>query len=183
MKRGKVETKLVKVQSQKLKSSQTDRRSLRLKSKRKALAGGRQVQLKNTKKFPVTPLRRSPRKTKSLTFQNKKQSKHKKGKQSKSKKGTYKKQKIGTSWQKKRTEVCRSYWLNGLQFSRKPDDERVVLFRDKKLLANSGCSSNILSQLKCQLCCESEYASTLDYIGCELCGGNDEFMQLDLLNV
>ncbi|KAL6199678.1 hypothetical protein ACLB2K_029461 [Fragaria x ananassa] len=170
MKRGKVETKLVKVQSQKLKSSQTDRRSLRLKSKRKALAGGRQVQLKNTKKVPVTPLRRSPRKTKSLTFQNKKQSKHKKGKQSKSKKGTYKKQKIGTSWQKKRTEVYRSFWLNGLQFSRKPDDERVVLFRDKKLLANSGCSSNILSQLKCQLCCESEYASTLDYIGCELCG-------------
>ncbi|XP_040363122.1 DDT domain-containing protein PTM [Rosa chinensis] len=171
MKRGKVETKIEKVQSQKCKNSQTDRRSLRLRSKRKALAGGRQVQLKNSKKVPVSvPLRRSPRKAKCLTLQNKKHSKRKKGKQSKSKKRTYKKPKTGTLCQKKRTQVYRSYWLNGLQLSRKPNDKRVMLFREKKLLAHCGCSSIVLGQLKCQLCCEAEYASTLDYIGCELCG-------------
>ncbi|XP_050368365.1 DDT domain-containing protein PTM [Argentina anserina] len=170
-KKGKVGTKIEKGKSQKLKNSQTERRSLRLRSKRKGLAGGKKVQLKNTKKVPVSlPLRRSPRKSKCLTLQNKKQSKCKKGKQSKSKKGTYKTSKTAASWQKKRTQVYRSYWLNGLQLSRKPTDERVMLFRDKKLIAISGCSSIILGQLKCQLCCEAEYASTLDYIGCELCG-------------
>lgn len=150
---------------------------MRLRSKRKALSGGRQVQLKNSKKVPVSlPLRRSPRKAKCLSLQNKKHSKRKKGKkgkQSKSKKETYKKPKTDTSWQKKRTQVHHSYWLNGLLLSRKLNDERIMLFRDNKLFARSGCPSIILGHVKCQLCCEAEYASTLDYIGCELCGGND----------
>lgn len=166
----KVETKGGKVQSQKCKNSQTERRSLRLKNNKKALAGGQQLRLKNSKKIPASvPLRRSPRKVKCLPLQNKKRSKRKKGKKSKSNTRTCKKPKRVTSWQKKRTQVCHSYWLNGLLLSRKPNDERAMLFRDKKLLAHSGCSPVILDQLKCPLCCEASYTSALNYISCEIC--------------
>ncbi|KAM0997171.1 hypothetical protein ACFX2I_007044 [Malus domestica] len=159
-----------KVQSQKCTNSQTGRRSMRLKNKKKALAGGRQVRLKNSKTVPaIVPLRRSPRKTKSLPVQNKKLSKCKKGKKGKSNKGTYKEPNTVT-WQKKRTQVYHSYWLNGLLLSRKPSDERVTLFWDKKLLVHSECASTILDQPKCHLCCEARYTSSLNYISCEICG-------------
>ncbi|KAM1804386.1 hypothetical protein FF1_030247 [Malus domestica] len=159
-----------KVQSQKFTNSQTGRRSMRLKNKKKALAGGRQVRLKNSKTVPASvPLRRSPRKAKCLPVQNKRHSKRKKGKKGKSNKGTYKKPNTAT-WQKKRTQVYHSYWLNGLLLSRKPSDERVMHFRDKKLLVHSECVSTILDQLKCHLCCEARYSSSLNYISCEICG-------------
>ena len=70
----------------------------------------------------------------------------KKGKQGKTKKvipqkskettGQYKKSEVTTA-RKKRTKICNSYWLNGLQLSRKPNDERVMLFKEKKRVASS----------------------------------------------
>nr|XP_048322407.1 DDT domain-containing protein PTM-like isoform X3 [Ziziphus jujuba var. spinosa] len=156
---------------QKSKNNKKDGRSLRLKSKRKVSGGGRPVRSKNNRKVaPSVPLRRSARKAKCIIVQTKKHGGRKKGKQIKSKKGTDKKRKRGTSCQKKRTQVYYSYWLNGLYLSRKPNDERVMLFREKNFLVPSEQSSIIPDQPKCQLCNEAEHASTLSYIACEICG-------------
>jgi len=177
-KRWKTDTKRGKVQSQKRKKASKDCRPVQLKRGKKASKGG-QIQSKNSKKAPPTvPLRRSPRKAKCLSLQNKKPGGRKKVKQKKSKKTMYKKPKRRTSWQKKRTQVYHSYWLNGLLFSGKPNDERVMHFREKNILASSEKLYVNLDQPKCCLCGEAGCASTLSNIACEICGGTSLFSVL-----
>uniref|UniRef100_A0A5B6ZI79 DDT domain-containing protein PTM n=1 Tax=Davidia involucrata TaxID=16924 RepID=A0A5B6ZI79_DAVIN len=157
-------------------------RSLRSNTSKNSCNDKQPVQLQNIKKDSVAvplrrlrkdsvavPLRRSARKVKCVSLQNKKVGGRKKGKQIKSRKGKSKKPKKG-SLQKKRTQMCHTYWLNGLLLTRKPNDERVMHFRSKRLLAPSEQSSAILDQPKCSLCCEPEFTSMLNYIGCEICG-------------
>lgn len=121
------------------------------------------------KKAPlVVPLRRSARKAKCIILQKKKQRGRKKGKQIKPKKLIKEKPKKVTS---KRSNTSCSYWLNGLQFSRKLNDERVLLFRSKRFLVPSDQSSAAPNKPTCQLCDEAEHASTLNYISCEICEG------------
>lgn len=129
----------------------------------------------------VVPLRRSARKIKFVSLQNKNlegQDKHKqnKGKQVKSmkyKNSTPKKPKKETSWKKKkkRTMVCYPYWLNGLLLSRVPNDDRVMQFRRERLLVPSDCLNIVIDKPTCHLCAEAEYTSMLNYINCEICGG------------
>lgn len=178
VKGGKTDTKQGKVQSQKRKKAFKDCKSVQLKRSKKT-SKGRQIQSQNSKKAPpAVPLRRSPRKAKCLSLQNKKPRGRKKVKQKKSKKTVYKKPKKPKrrpSWQKKRTQVFHSYWLNGLLFSGKPNDERVMHFREKNMLASSEKLHVILDQPKCCLCGEAGCGSTLSYIACEICGGTFAF--------
>lgn len=132
------------------------------------------MSLRSQKDKKVTagvPLRRSPRKIKYISVQKKKPGRCKKSKQ-KSKKKAPKKTKICTSWQKKRTRAYHSYWLNGLRLSSKPDDERVMQFQRKMLFAPSEHMNVSLNQPKCLLCCEAGYASSSNYVACEICEGN-----------
>lgn len=76
-----------------------------------------------------------------------------------------------TCWKKRRTRVCHSYWINGLLLSRKVNDEKVTLFKKKKLLLSSKWFI-IHEQPKCRLCQETGSTETLNYIGCEICKGN-----------
>ncbi|XP_024027304.1 DDT domain-containing protein PTM isoform X2 [Morus notabilis] len=173
-KKGKTAKKGGNVKSKQSKNIQTDRRSSQLKSNKKVSTVGQKGQSKkNSKAIPAVPLRRSTRKAKCLSLPNKLQNKkhrgRKKGKQVKAKKATQEKTKKGTSCRKKRTAVSHSYWLNGLLLSRKPNDERVVLFRDKSFLAPPEQSSDTPNQPKCQLCDEAGYKSTLNYVACETC--------------
>jgi len=68
-----------------------------------------------------------------------------------------------------RTKFCSSYWLNGLHLSRKPNDNRVMLFKEKKTIVSSEDFSGSLDGLNCCLCCGN--GCTLNYIACEICGG------------
>lgn len=176
-KKGKADKRGAKAKSQKSKSVQKNGRSSGLKTTKKVSTGGRKVQSKSKKKAtPAVPLRRSARRAKCLTLQKKKHRGRRKGKQAKSKtklkKGTNEKPKKSTPCRKKRTEVSHSYWLNGLLWTRNPNDERVQLFRDKNFLAPSEQSPIHSDQLKCQLCDEAGHTSTLSYISCQICGGN-----------
>ncbi|KAK9273798.1 hypothetical protein L1049_018608 [Liquidambar formosana] len=169
-KRVRIDTERKKVQSQKGKKAITDTRPSRSKNSKKARTDRRLVRSQNNKKVSAdVPLRRSARKVKHVVLQNKKLGARKKGKKIKSRKGTSRKPKKYTSWQKKRTWVYRTYWLNGLLLSKKPDDERVMHFRKKKFLP-SGDLTVIHDRPKCRLCCEAEYTSTLHYVSCEICG-------------
>lgn len=158
------------------KKASSDQRALRLRNRKRVLRAGKQVQTKNKSKIPTgIPLRRSARQAKYSSLQKKKQDKKVGGgvkrKKIKSRKGTPKKRKRETSLQKKRTLACHSFWLNGLFLSRKPGDERVTHFRERKLLALSQSISVNLEKPRCNLCSEAEYASVLNYIACEICGG------------
>ncbi|RDY00551.1 DDT domain-containing protein PTM, partial [Mucuna pruriens] len=188
----KIDSKLQKIQAKKRKTVPSVCKSVNLKGNKKALSKLRQVRSRNSKNIPSSvPLRRSTRKAKSLYMQSQmngghkkgKQSKknagRKKGKQSKSKKVTSLKSKettsqykklVVTTASKKRTKICNSYWLNGLQLSRKPNDERVMLFKEKKRVVSSEDFSGSLDYPKCCLCCEN--GCTLNYIACEFCGGD-----------
>ena len=127
---------------------------------------------KSKKDTIALPPQCSPRKIECVDLQNKKPGGRKKGKrkQIKSRKVISKKPKKG-NWQKKRTPVCHAYWLNGVFLSRKPNDERVMHFRSRKFVAPSEQLTDIVDQPKCGLCGELEFASTLSYVGCEICGG------------
>ncbi|KAE8653519.1 hypothetical protein Csa_007470 [Cucumis sativus] len=153
----------------------SDQRALRLKNRKKALRAGKQAQTQNNSKVPTgIPLRRSARQAKHSSLQKKKQDKKVGGsvkrKKMKSRKGTPKKRKRETSLQKKRTLACHSFWLNGLFLSRKPGDERVTHFREKKLLLLTPRISVNHDKAKCNLCSETEHASGLNYIACQNCG-------------
>ncbi|KAI4306753.1 hypothetical protein L6164_030005 [Bauhinia variegata] len=176
-KRRKVDPKLGKVQSQKCKRSTSLCRSAKGRANQKSLSKGRQVKSRNKKSVPSVPLRRSARNAKCLSLQNKRKVGRKKGKKSKPKKVTPRKPKENTAQCKKstvnalckkRTHVYNSYWLNGLRLSRKPNDERVVLFGKKKHLAPCEDFSGTLDHPKCQICCGDGCA--LNYIACEICG-------------
>lgn len=179
-KRRKVDSTQGTIQSQKCRKAPSVGRSVNLKGSKKSLSKGRQVKSRTNKKFQSSiPLRRSARKAKCLSLQNKRKVGRKKGRKSKSKKVTsrkpketascYKKPAV-TSERKKRTHVWNSYWLNGLWLSRKPNDERVMLFKEKKHLALSEGFCGTFDQPKCCLCCGD--GCTLNYIACEICGGN-----------
>lgn len=127
-------------------------------------------QIAKNKKGPVViPLRRSPRKAKCVSLQNKKIRAHKRGKQNKATTGASKKR-LKSTWQKKRTQSHPIYWLNGLHVSKKPNDERLLLFKSKNLLVLSGDSTAVADKPRCVLCCEQEFSPMLNYIACELCG-------------
>ncbi|XP_039018880.1 DDT domain-containing protein PTM-like isoform X1 [Hibiscus syriacus] len=115
----------------------------------------------------AVPLRRSPRKIKYVPLQKKKPGRCKKGKRKPKKKAPKKMKEI--SWQKKRTRAYRSYWLNGLRLTSKPDDERVIQFQRKLVFAPSEHMTVTPDPPRCLLCCESGYASNSNYIACEIC--------------
>ncbi|GLT82139.1 hypothetical protein SLE2022_005490 [Rubroshorea leprosula] len=168
-KRGKTNTKGVKQQSLKYKKSLRANKSVWLKDNKMALPVRRSPRVKNDKKVvAVVPLRRSSRKVKSISVQSKKRGRPKKVKQN-SKKKTTKKSKKGML-QRKRTNACHSYWLNGLLLSRKDNDARVVQFKEASFFAPSE-DLTVIDQPKCLLCCESGYTSRSEYIACQLCGG------------
>ncbi|OIW05602.1 hypothetical protein TanjilG_23388 [Lupinus angustifolius] len=163
---------------------------LNLKGNKKTLSKVRQVRSQTNKKIPPSlPLRRSARNVKSLYLQHQMNGGNKKGihgkknvgrkkrKQSKSKKLTSQKSEATTvqlknlavtTERKKRTNICTSYWLNGLWLSRKPNDERVMLFREKKHVVFSEDFPGTLDHYKCRLCCQD--GCTSNYIACGTCG-------------
>lgn len=178
--------------------------ALRSRTKRR---GNKDKQLahsqNNTNKDPlVMPLRRSARRAKILSVQEKNikkkigmtsgkfmksrrgrpkllsvQEKNMKkkigttsGKFVKSRKGTSKKPTEGI-WKKKRTQFFHIYWLNGLLLSQKPNDERVALFRSERLFVLSGQLGATVDSPKCSLCGELKSTLALNYIACEVCGG------------
>ncbi|KAH6814865.1 hypothetical protein C2S51_023883 [Perilla frutescens var. frutescens] len=73
---------------------------------------------------------------------------------------------------KKRTsEDSSSFWFNGVHFSRRGDDERLLKFQSRRLLVLSGEDAPVDDdEPKCTLCGELEHAPNLNYIACEICG-------------
>nr|GMC68450.1 DDT domain-containing protein PTM [Ipomoea batatas] len=65
----------------------------------------------------------------------------------------------------------------GLLLSQKPNDERVALFR-RNLLVLSGELDATIDSPKCSLCSELESTPTMNYIACELCGGEAKLAEL-----
>ncbi|XP_028789234.1 DDT domain-containing protein PTM isoform X2 [Neltuma alba] len=183
-KRRKLDPKLGNIQSQKGRKVPSVGRPVKQKCSKRPLSKRRQGKSQTNKKVPSSiPLRRSARKAKCLYVQKKRNVGRKKGKKSKSKKVTSRKPKetsrkpkettsrsktAVTFERKKRTHICNSYWLNGLRLSTKPNDERVMLFKEKKHLGTSEGLSSTFDQPKCHLCCGD--ACTLNYIACEICG-------------
>ncbi|CAI8617227.1 unnamed protein product [Vicia faba] len=186
----KVGTKLQKIQSENCTSDPLVCKTANVKgNNKKASSKVRKVISQNNKKIQsVVPLRRSTRKVKSMYsrnqmfggykkgMQSKKNVGRKKGKNSRSKKVTSQKSKKTTGQRKtwdvtiareKRSKHFSSYWLNGLWFSRKPNDERVMLFEAKKQ-SISAVISGSFDYPKCRLCCGDE--STSNHIACEKCG-------------
>ncbi|XVE78945.1 hypothetical protein DITRI_Ditri14bG0018800 [Diplodiscus trichospermus] len=166
---GKINTKSAKKLPQKGKKASTSCKSMRSKDNKKSLALQMSLRSHKDKKVAAgVPLRRSPRKVKYFSVQKKKPGGRKKGKH-KSKKRAPKKTKKSTSWQKKRTGAYHSYWLNGLQLSNKPDDERVMVFQTKRFFALSEHMTISINRPKCRLCCEAGYLSNSNYLACEIC--------------
>ncbi|XP_057456747.1 DDT domain-containing protein PTM isoform X2 [Lotus japonicus] len=184
--RRKVDSKLKKIESQKCKTISLVCKPVNLKGTKKASSKVQHVRSRTNKKIPSSiPLRRSTRKAKSLYMksqmiggrkkgtQSKKNVGRKKGKQSKNKKVTCQKSMETGKWKKlvvtsKRKRTGYSYWLNGLWLSRKPNDERVMLFKEKKHVVSSKDFSGSRDRPKCCLCCGD--GCTLNYIACEICG-------------
>ncbi|XP_073114009.1 DDT domain-containing protein PTM isoform X2 [Elaeis guineensis] len=95
--------------------------------------------------------------------------KGKKGKKGKPKRSQSRKSDNGISWPKrKRTIVHHSYWLDGLQWTGKLDNEQGKCFRRRKVLLPSQHLGDPSVQPVCCLC-GKEYNSDIIYIGCESC--------------
>jgi hypothetical protein len=189
--RRNVDSKRQKIQSQNGKGSPLVGKSVNLKGNKKASSKAPQAISRNNKNIPpIVPLRRSTRKAKSLYLhkqkiggrkkgtQSKKNVGRKKGKQSKSKKVTSQRFKVTTGQhkmfavtpaRKTRTKLFNCYWLKGLRFSQKPNDERVMLFKEKKHII-SDVPTSLFEYPECRLRCGD--ASTSNYIACEICEGN-----------
>ncbi|KAL6516102.1 hypothetical protein OROGR_019407 [Orobanche gracilis] len=169
----KVETMKGKCQSPKLKNASKRLETLCSRKGKKMGKVKRQVKSENPKGVPfVIPLRRSARNAEcfeKLSLKNTKLKKWKKRKQAKSEKGMSKKPNI-SSWTNKRTPVSSSYWLNGLQLSRRPNDERLMHFRSKMLLVLAGEMTCVSNKSKCSLCGEQEHKTDMNYVACEICG-------------
>lgn len=176
----KINARKVKSEPPKLKNSSS--KGMKLLGAKKRGRKKLSVNLKNKKRVPlvVVPLRRSARnaeRSAKLSSQNTKSKKRKKGKKVKSIKGKFKKPKT-SSWKKTRMPLMSSYWLNGLRFSRMPDDERLMHFRSRMLLLLSGEGTSVYDKKpKCSLCSEVEYNCELNYVCCEICGGKILFQQ------
>uniref|UniRef100_A0A7N0UEK8 Uncharacterized protein n=1 Tax=Kalanchoe fedtschenkoi TaxID=63787 RepID=A0A7N0UEK8_KALFE len=115
---------------------------------------------------PVKRKKRSPRKTKLVPVCKQKAAGRKRGRSAMAKKTKPRKVEDITP-RKKRTQVHHSYWLNGLNLVKKPDDQRVVKFRREKLHVPSEDLNVILNQPVCTIC--SKFTSQLIYICCEVC--------------
>ncbi|XP_068662421.1 DDT domain-containing protein PTM-like [Aristolochia californica] len=74
------------------------------------------------------------------------------------------------TWHKgKRTRTAHPYWVNGIYWGRKSNDERALCFREKKVLLRFGQLAMKTSlEPICSLCHEA-YDSGLIYIACEKC--------------
>uniref|UniRef100_A0A2P2J977 Uncharacterized protein n=1 Tax=Rhizophora mucronata TaxID=61149 RepID=A0A2P2J977_RHIMU len=159
-----IDTKKVKVGTK----SGKNKKSVRVSQH--APTGAWSLRSRNNRKVTiVVPLRRSTRKTKYNSTLHKKVGGCKKGKKVKSRKAAASKPQKISSWRKKRTQAYHSYWLNGLLLSRKPDDEQIMHFRQKRLLVPF---ERVVDdqQPRCHLCCEADYTVTSNYISCEICG-------------
>ncbi|MED6146513.1 hypothetical protein PIB30_035129 [Stylosanthes scabra] len=185
-KRKRVDSKQQTVQSQTSKSTPSVSKSVSLKGNKRALSKARKAKSRTNKKItPSVPLRRSTRKAKSLYMysqmnggrkkgiQNKKKAGRKKGKPNKNNQkpketADQPEKSMPTTICKKRANVNSSYWHNGLWLSRKPNDERVALFREKKHVFSSEGFSAAGDNPKCHIC--SGDGPALDYIACDNCG-------------
>ncbi|XP_074322413.1 DDT domain-containing protein PTM isoform X2 [Apium graveolens] len=172
---------------QKGNTSYKGKRSVYSKSSVNAVKGKKLKQTNSSKNNSVVPLRRSTRKVKFISRQSETVGGLNKGKQTTFKKGKRpkkpkypkktKKAKIAQKqeftvqgvWQKKRTAICFPYWFNGLRLSRKPNDERILQFRREKLILAFEQTNAFLDRPQCSLCRETEFASTLNYVCCEMC--------------
>ncbi|KAL3653338.1 hypothetical protein CASFOL_003019 [Castilleja foliolosa] len=172
-----------KSQSTKLKNASKRLKALYSRKGKKMVKVKRQVKSKNPKGVSlVVPLRRSARNAERMSktsLQKTKVKKRKKRKQAKSEKGSSKKPKI-SSYKKKRTPINSSYWLNGLQLSRRQNDERLMHFRSRMLLVLPGELISDCAKPKCSLCGELEHKSNLNYVACENCG---VWLHVDALNL
>ncbi|GFQ03106.1 nucleosome-remodeling factor subunit bptf [Phtheirospermum japonicum] len=172
-----------KTQSTKLKNASKRLKALCSRKGKKMVKVKRQVKSKNPKGVSlVVPLRRSARNAErvaKISLQKTKVKKRKKRKQAKSEKGSSKKPKIN-SCKKKRTPCNSSYWLNGLQLSRRPNDERLMHFRSRMLLVVPGEVNSVSDKPKCSLCGELEHNSNLNYVACEIC---QVWLHVDALNL
>ncbi|XP_008787592.2 DDT domain-containing protein PTM [Phoenix dactylifera] len=93
----------------------------------------------------------------------------KKGRKGKPKKSQSRKSDNGITWPKrKRTIVHHSYWLDGLQWTGKVDNEQGKCFRRRKVLLPSQHLGDPSVKPVCCLC-GKEYNSDIIYIGCESC--------------
>lgn len=149
----------------------------------KALARSKQVLLGNNKKvqyheqhlpqrnvYAGMTLRRSARKASNVPLQSDSSAGVGKRKRYNSRNVASKETTKGSYWKKRRSHILHSFWLKGLQLSRKPNDERVVQFKKRKLLVPSEFSAGIDDPLKCSLCSGQGFMSASTYIGCETCG-------------
>ncbi|KAK6925566.1 Zinc finger, PHD-finger [Dillenia turbinata] len=175
----KIERRIGKLQPQSKKSSTSCRpgrskitKPAQSRKNKKACTSGVRSQLQSKKNAPPgVPLRRSSRIVQYMALQKKKVDERSKGKKPKRKKGKSKKSVKRSAWQKKRTQIHHPFWLNGLQFSRKPNDERTLHFRKKQVIFPSDHMDVTVDTPKCQLCCEFNSISTSTYICCEFCKG------------
>ncbi|KAH6800217.1 hypothetical protein C2S52_000681 [Perilla frutescens var. hirtella] len=72
---------------------------------------------------------------------------------------------------KRASEDNSSFWLNGVHFSRRGDDGRLIKFRSRRLLVLSGEDAPVDDDKpKCSLYGELQHVPNLNYIACEICG-------------
>ncbi|GMH11463.1 hypothetical protein Nepgr_013304 [Nepenthes gracilis] len=163
-----------KAKSKKVKKASTDCRQLPVENSKKMQV--HEVPLHsqdNTNTFTGVTLRRSARKRKYMSVQYDELGEDKKGKQEMPRIVKSKNPSGGWFRQRKRTEVLRTFWRNGLLFSRKPNDELVMDFKRRKIHVPSEFLTDTIEQIRCSLCCEDGYSykSPSTYIACEICGG------------
>ncbi|KAJ8446872.1 hypothetical protein Cgig2_016182 [Carnegiea gigantea] len=117
-------------------------------------------------------LRRSARKATYAPVQSNSSAgrKKRKRKRNKSRNVAAKETQKSTCCQKRSIRAVHSFWVNGLLFSKKPNDERVVHFKRRKLLVPSEFSAGTDDPPKCSLCSGRGFVSASMYIACEICG-------------
>ncbi|PKI57737.1 DDT domain-containing protein PTM [Punica granatum] len=166
-------TDRAKSQPQNYKRSLAKSRLVKLRGKRAKIGKKLGQSTKGKEVSEELPLRRSARQAaKYVAVQRKIRKGRKKGKPKKSKRGAPKRKKNEKSCQRKRTQACYSYWLNGLHLSRAADDKRVTNFRKKSIFSPYDHSTAARrDKVKCSLCGEGSRTSKSSYIACEICGG------------
>ncbi|KAK1319316.1 Methyl-CpG-binding domain-containing protein 9 [Acorus calamus] len=68
----------------------------------------------------------------------------------------------------KRTKMLYPYWFDGLLWTRKPNDDRRMLFKERNVCAPFTDSGNYSHRPICSLCRE-DYEARLIYVSCENC--------------
>ncbi|CAO2837350.1 unnamed protein product [Amaranthus hypochondriacus] len=146
-----------------------NRRKVLLRNAKKMQCHEQTVSQKKTNISTGMTLRRSARKAKYTSPQPNKSAVGRKRKRNKSRTVSSKKTSDGILWQKKRTPILYSFWINGLFLSRKPNDERVVQFKRRKLIVPSEYAADMDDQPKCSLCSRQGSTSACVFIACEIC--------------